>query len=801
MGTKCAGFEHSRHRLLSFLLLCSFAFCCAASEQPQDDALAIVLDVLRSNDQEMQAVAIAMVKEIPGTEMTKALAKELPNLSAASQVQLLSALADRGDSAALPAVVTAAKANDTSVRTAALKALGQLGNVSNVTLLAQTAAETTGAEQKAARESLYRLRGAEVDKAILEGIPKADPKAKVELISALGERNIYAGVKTLLEAAKDPERKVRVESLKTLKVIAKPEDLPVLVALLLNLRSSSDRTEAEKTVAAVAHKIEDKNRQAQAVLAVLPSVKDVKKRSSLLSVLGRIGDNSALPSLRKELSSKEADIRTAVIRSLSGWPTPEPISDLLNIAENSDNQIHRILALRGFVRLLGIDSERAAKKTTEMYAKAMSLAPNPMEKKGVLSGLAEAKSLDAMQMAADYLKDKSLQAEAEVAVVKIAQGIYDSFPQKEKIAVSKPVKESLDKVIKITQTDSLRKQAQQLMEKFSVPARNELMQEAKKALEAADPAMGDWQGSWTLDDGTDSGPLVAQVVAQVIALGKGEYRANFLEEFDKRVASPPGLNGRLDGETVRFTGKATSDRSEYVRGKIEGGKFTGTFKESESKGSFALKKVIRLSPTLGAKPPKGAIVLFDGTNFDQWKHPNKKEGEDEVKWELTEGRAMQPKRGAGSIITRRQFTDVKLHVEFRTPFMPEARGQGRGNSGVYLQGRYEVQVLDSYGLEGKSNECGGIYGVKEPLVNMCAPPTQWQTYDITFTAPRFDSNGKMKSKPTLTVYHNGVLIHDKTEAGGATTASLGGDAAKPEGIYLQDHGNPVQYRNIWVVEL
>jgi len=470
MRTRCAGFEHSRHRLLAFLLLCSFAFCCAASEPAwggQDDALAIILDVLRSNDQEMQAVAIAMVKEIPGTEMTKALAKELPNLSPASQVQLLSALADRGDSAALPAVVTAAKAKDVSVRTAALKALGQLGNVSNVTLLAQTAAETTDAEQKAARESLYRLRGAEVDKAILDRIPKADPKAKVELISALGERSTYAGVKTLLETAKDPDRKVRVESFKTLKVIAKPEDLPVLVALLLNLRSSSDRTEAEKTVAAVAHKIDGHNRQAKCVLAVLPSVKDVKKRSSLLSVLGRIGDNGALPSLRKELSSKEADIRTAVIRSLSTWPTPEPISDLLNIAENSDNQIHRILALRGFVRLLGIDSERSAKKTTEMYAKAMSLAPNPMEKKGVLSGLANTKSLEAMKMAADYLQDKSLQREAQVAVVRIAQGIYDSFPQKEKIAVGKPVKESLDKVIKITQTDSLRKQAQELIKKYS----------------------------------------------------------------------------------------------------------------------------------------------------------------------------------------------------------------------------------------------------------------------------------------------------------------------------------------------
>jgi len=333
------------------------------------------------------------------------------------------------------------------------------------------------------------------------------------------------------------------------------------------------------------------------------------------------------------------------------------------------------------------------------------------------------------------------------------------------------------------------------------PAGNQLIQEAKDSIQSADVAMGDWQGSWKLDDGTDSGPLVAQV----IALGKGEYRANCLEEFDKRITPLAVLNGRRYGTEVQFVGKALRDGAEYeVRGVIEAGKFTGTFQDSGNQGSFALERTVRISPTLGAKPPKGAIVLFDGTNFNEWKHPNKKKGEDLVKWELwelNETVAMRVKRGAGSIITRRQFADVKLHIEFRTPFQPEKRGQGRGNSGVYLQGRYEVQVLDSYGLEGKSNECGGIYGVKEPLVNMCAPPTQWQTYDITFHAPRLDSEGKQLSKATLTVLHNGVLIHDKTEAGGATTASLGGDAAKPEGIYLQNHGNPVLYRNIWVVEL
>ncbi|MHC4659734.1 MAG: HEAT repeat domain-containing protein, partial [Planctomycetota bacterium] len=382
----------------ALLLLCCFAVCFGASE-PQDEAVGIVLDILKSGDQEMQAVAIAMVKDMPGAEVTKALVKELPNLSTASQVQLLSALSDRGDAAALPAVITAVKAEDESVRIAALKAVGQLGDESSVDLLARTAAAIRGAEQKAARESLYRLRGAKVDEAILAGITKAEPKTKVELIKSAGERNISAGVSTLLKTSKDSDRKVRLESLKVLKVIAVPEHLPALVELLLNLQSSSGLNEARKMIASVAHKIEDKNRQAEAVLSVLPSVKDVKKQCSLLSVLGKIGDRSALPRLREALGSDNTDKRGAAIRALAEWPTSEPAADLMKAAENSENKVHRILALRGAVQLLSRDNKRSAEETIGMYKKAMSLAPDAGEKKRVLSGLANTKSLDALTMA------------------------------------------------------------------------------------------------------------------------------------------------------------------------------------------------------------------------------------------------------------------------------------------------------------------------------------------------------------------------------------------------------------------
>jgi hypothetical protein len=316
--------------------------------------------------------------------------------------------------------------------------------------------------------------------------------------------------------------------------------------------------------------------------------------------------------------------------------------------------------------------------------------------------------------------------------------------------------------------------------------------EARKAILSADTAMGDWEGSWKLEDESDSGP----VVTQVIDLGKGKYRAKVLEEFDTREEPIAVLDGQRDGAVVRFAGPGRAGYTEFqIQAVIKDGKFNGSF-EGDAVGSFVMERAIRVSPTLGAEPPAGAIVLFNGKNFKQWKHTKKKAGADSVQWKLLKGGAMEVKKGTGSIVTKKKFADFKLHVEFRTPFMPDARGQARGNSGVYLQERYEVQVLDSYGLEGKDNECGGIYKIGAPMVNMCAPPTQWQTYDITFYAP-----GAEKANAQVTVVHNGVTIHDNVSLPKPTGGALDSNVTKTGGIYLQDHGNPVQYRNIWLVEL
>lgn len=208
-----------------------------------------------------------------------------------------------------------------------------------------------------------------------------------------------------------------------------------------------------------------------------------------------------------------------------------------------------------------------------------------------------------------------------------------------------------------------------------------------------------------------------------------------------------------------------------------------------------------VEPGEGTKPPSDALVLFDGSGFDHWESV---EG-GAVKW-TQEGDAMVVAAGTGGIQTKENFTDYQLHIEWRTPAEVKGDGQGRGNSGVFMQGRYELQVLDSYNNPTYSNgQAGSIYKDGIPLVNASLPPGEWQRYDVIYTAPRFNDDGSVKSKARITVLHNGVLIQNNFEIAGLTLFigehyyEEGGHGPGP--IMLQDHGNPTAFRNIWIREL
>jgi len=268
-------------------------------------APSIMLAGFLSPDERMQAAAVGVLREVRGSEIIKAITTRYAELPAAGRVRLLSVLGELGDKAALPAVESATASSDAEIRTAAFEALGGLGDASHVGMLAETAGRTGDPAQDAARQSLYRLSATKVDDRILELIPDSNPDAKVELIRAVGQRNIDEAAQTLLAAARSGPGQVRIESLKVLKDSAEPEHVQPLLQLLLDADDQTERRQAEVAVAAAAAKQKDTHRRADAVLAMLSSVTDVQAKSSLLSVLGKIGGAGALATLKES-----ADPRT-----------------------------------------------------------------------------------------------------------------------------------------------------------------------------------------------------------------------------------------------------------------------------------------------------------------------------------------------------------------------------------------------------------------------------------------------------------------------------------------------------------
>jgi hypothetical protein len=334
----------------------------------------------------------------------------------------------------------------------------------------------------------------------------------------------------------------------------------------------------------------------------------------------------------------------------------------------------------------------------------------------------------------------------------------------------------------------------------------------------------------------------AKIEARAVAMGKHAYKLLVRDGIGEKSAAKAELDGTTVDDAVGFAGKAGDViwEAKYAAGAI-----SGKFGDG---GTFELKRAERKSPTLGLKPPVGAVVLLDGKSFEEMVRANgspwyvgDKSKEGQIVWEvairavakepklwptketpLPEGWEMLPERRQvdvvlvigedgsvqvprGGINSKRQFDgSFKYHVEFCNPLMPEARGQGRANSGVYLPNGEEIQVLDSFGMPTYTGGgCGGFYNYKDPdcmaeleylkgnkenkFTLASLPPGEWQTYDIEYRVTTKD--GKLVGKPRVTVLHNGIKIHDNFEPR---------QDAKKGGFHWQDHGNPVRYRNIWV---
>jgi hypothetical protein len=291
-----------------------------------------------------------------------------------------------------------------------------------------------------------------------------------------------------------------------------------------------------------------------------------------------------------------------------------------------------------------------------------------------------------------------------------------------------------------------------------------------------DPLTGDWE----LKGG--------RYVAQVYLGESGNYQANLLKQFDAENNVVAVLQGAAAGDTITFSGDGWS-----------GTVAAGHFKVSKDREGIDLPHVTRIPPSLGAKPPGNAMVLFDGHSLDAWAKKNGKQWLTEdgpAQWKILADGVLEVVPGADCIITHQKFGDCHLHLEFRTLGVPS-------NSGVFLQTRYEANINETYGRLDRSPNAGFdncLPSSGKPKIRPCLPPLAWQTFDIDFKAPRFDADGKKTGKARATVLFNGVKIYDDQELDQPHLAAARLGEAPTGPLMLQEHGMPVQFRNIWLVE-
>ena len=293
-----------------------------------------------------------------------------------------------------------------------------------------------------------------------------------------------------------------------------------------------------------------------------------------------------------------------------------------------------------------------------------------------------------------------------------------------------------------------------------------------------DPIMGQFEGTFT-----PAGGQAVKAEAKVIADQDNTYRVVVIypaaDAKARRLELPAaGKDDAVSIQSGDWSGTVTKDAVKFA---------------AKNGTKVEMKRVERKSPTLGQKPPAGALVLLpfeEGkpTNLDQWA---------KSQWTCQPDGSILAR--GGDIKTNKEFGSFKLHVELRVPFMPAARGQGRGNSGVYVHGRYEIQVLDSFGLNLSPFDCAAIYGIKAPDADAALPPGTWQTYDLDVEAPQFDAAGRQIKGMVITLLFNGVKVHDAVEVK-TVTGGAWGKPAKTGPLRLQFHGDPVRFRNIWIVE-
>ncbi len=419
----------------------------------------IIIEALKQDDRRINSTAALLVTQLKDPRQLIDIASAMGKLSSAGQVQLITALAATGQKAVFRQVQAFVISDDEQVSLAAIKALGVLGNESAVQMLVDIAAISKGEKRQVLRESLYRLKGPNVDQGILAAIAASEPKAKIELIKAVSNRKIANSEDTLFQVAKGDDAKVSVEAMKALKVIAGTESIEKVIDVLLTAKDSAVQKEAQRTLVALSSKNPVKQGSSVPIVAAINTATTSEAKTLLVQALGKVGDDDSLEILYASLQSENGKLVRAAVNALSGWPNSKPAEKLLDAAAKSEDQKIRALALRGLVKVVGSDSDRNVNEVADLYKKAVELAASDDEKKMVISGLSEVRSSVALRMTASFLKDPALKQEAQFASLKIASDVAAKNPQ-----LTKSV---MNKIIAGTDNSAVKDNAKIILDKIS----------------------------------------------------------------------------------------------------------------------------------------------------------------------------------------------------------------------------------------------------------------------------------------------------------------------------------------------
>ena len=470
--------------------------------------------ILDADDSRLRAQGLQITIGLPDPAITDILTARLPQLPPADQVLLVDVLAQRGDRAAAPAVTGLVKARDETVRLAAIRALATLGNADTVDLLAGIAAASQGSIQAAARDSLHRLPGKQADARIVALVPQGEPPLRAELIRAIGARGIASANSTLLKTATDPDEGVRAAAFGSLAAVGDAACYSRLVELLLAAPSQGDGRAAERALVAIAERLADSAACVGPLLSALKAA-PARTKPTLLRLLGSFGGADALKAVQAHVTDQDADVQTAAVRALAGWPDASPAPELLKLAKDAASPTHRVLALRGYLRLA---SEAEKPQRLKMLERVRPIATTPDAKRMLLGTLGDIADAAALQVAASFRPDAEVAAEAEMAMLKIAKALLASD----------------------------RKAVQGPMQQLAATSRNaDAVQQAKAIYEESlkQPASSGQQSAALRADKTRSGAYKKALAAKA---PKGFHLAAYLD------CGPDALDGTKDSPTLKL---------------------------------------------------------------------------------------------------------------------------------------------------------------------------------------------------------------------------------------------------------